>query len=247
MQNIRGITRDESVYPDPETFNPGRWLDPSFPTYREPLTQYPNLNGYSQFGFGRRTCQGVPIVEQDLFLSMGGMAWAFDVRKKRDPVTGDEVPVHWNDYTPLLIAKPVKFPFDALPRSREKVALMREMYETARDRPPGAADMDISQFRPDLGDQIYVDDVADVESDVSSVVSSGGDAVITVSESSPEPDLSFCDSDSTEPSEACESDREREKLGVITSVDVSLDRHLSLKTEPVMATALSVPGAWNWA
>ncbi|GAB1319838.1 Cytochrome P450 monooxygenase psoD [Madurella fahalii] len=237
-----GITRDESMYPDAETFNPRRWLDPSFPTYREPLTQYPNLNGYSQFGFGRRTCQGVPIVEQDLFLSMGGMAWAFDIRKKRDPLTGAEVPVHWNDYTPLLIAKPVKFPFDALPRSREKVAAMREMYEAARDQRSSGRDMDISQFRPDLGDKIYVDDAVDVESDASSV-SSEHDAVITVGEPSPEPDLSFCDS-STEPSEECESDREQEKLRVM--MEVPLDRRLGLKVEPVMTT-LSVPGAWSWA
>ncbi|KAK4152090.1 hypothetical protein C8A00DRAFT_35217 [Chaetomidium leptoderma] len=158
-----GITRDESRYPDAEAFNPGRWIDPSFPTYREPLTQYPNLSGFSQFGFGRRTCQGVPIVEQDLFLTMGGMAWAFDIRKKRDPATGAEIPVHWNDYTPLLIAKPAWFPFDAVPRSPEKVGRMREMYVAAREQ-PGAGqnvDMDISQFRADLGDQIYFDDVAD--------------------------------------------------------------------------------------
>ncbi|KXX81833.1 Fumitremorgin C synthase [Madurella mycetomatis] len=112
---------------------------PSFPTYREPLTQYPDLNGYSQFGFGRRTCQGVSIVEQDLFLSMAGVAWAFDIRKKRDPLTD---------------AEPVKFPFDALPRSREKVAAMREMYEAAQGRRCRGPEMDISQFRPDLGDKI---------------------------------------------------------------------------------------------
>ncbi|KAL2264183.1 hypothetical protein VTK26DRAFT_889 [Humicola hyalothermophila] len=151
-----GITRDETMYPDAETFNPRRWMDPSFPTYREPLSQYPNLNGYSQFGFGRRTCQGIPIVEQDLFLTMGGMAWAFDIRKQRDPRTGDEVPVHWNDYTPLLIAKPMRFAFDAVPRSRQKVDIMRTMFEAARDPAGTHLDMDISEFKADLGDRIYV-------------------------------------------------------------------------------------------
>lgn len=120
------------MYPDPEAFNPARWLDPAYPTYREPLTQYPNLAGFSQFGFGRRTCQGIPIVEQDLFLAMGGLAWAFDICKKRDPATGRDMFVHWNDYTPLLIAKPTKFPFDAHPRSEEKMALVRERYDITR-------------------------------------------------------------------------------------------------------------------
>jgi len=130
-----GITRDEEVYPDAETFNPDRWLNPSYKhTYREPLTQYPNLNGFSQFGFGRRTCQGIPIVDQDLFLTMGGMAWAFSIQKKRDPATGAEIPVHWNDYTPLLIAKPAAFQFEAVPRSEERLRQVRALYEDAKMR-----------------------------------------------------------------------------------------------------------------
>ncbi|OLN81415.1 O-methylsterigmatocystin oxidoreductase 4 [Colletotrichum chlorophyti] len=127
-----GITRDESIYPDAETFNPDRWLQPSYPTYKEPLTRFPNLDGFSQFGFGRRTCQGVPIVDQDLFLTMGGMAWAFDIRKKRN-ADGTEVPVHWNDYTPLLIAKPAYFDFDTHIRTPEKADMLKAMFEAAKE------------------------------------------------------------------------------------------------------------------
>ena len=120
------------MYPDPETFNPDRWLSPRFPTYREPLTQYPNLDGYSQFGFGRRVCQGIPVAEQDLFLSIGGMAWAFDIRKKID-THGKEIPVHWNDYTPLLIAKPAPFLFDLNPRDEAKKLTLRENFAAMAD------------------------------------------------------------------------------------------------------------------
>lgn len=119
------------MYPDPDIFNPGRWIDPSYPTYKEPLTRHPNLAGFSQFGFGRRTCQGIPIVEQDLFLAMGGMAWAFDLRRSRN-ADGTEIPIHWNNYTPLLIAKPAPFQFDAIPRSDEKRRILRQMWETGR-------------------------------------------------------------------------------------------------------------------
>lgn len=122
------------MYPEPEVFNPDRWLSKEYPTYREPLTQHPNLNGFSQFGFGRRTCQGIPIVEQDLFLTMGGMAWAFDIRKRRDAETGEEIPVHWNSFTPLLIAKPVKFPFEAVPRGGDsKLETLRTMWEASKE------------------------------------------------------------------------------------------------------------------
>lgn len=104
------------MYPNAETFNPARWLKPTYPTFKEPLTQFPSLNGFSQFGFGRRTCQGIPIVEQDLFLVMGGIAWAFNITKKRR-ADGSEVDVHWDDFSPLLIAKPAPFEFDAMLRS----------------------------------------------------------------------------------------------------------------------------------
>jgi hypothetical protein len=161
LTGSRAITRDEERYPDAEAFNPARWIDPAFPTYREPLSRYPNLSSFSQFGFGRRTCQGIPVVEQDLFLTMGGIAWAFDVRRKRDPATGREMPVHWADYTPLLIAKPEQFPFEAVPRGPDKMDRMREMYEAARDLPlmGKGPDMDIGQFWRDLGDLIYRDEV----------------------------------------------------------------------------------------
>jgi hypothetical protein len=123
--SCRGITRDPKRYPDPENFHPERWLAPNFPTFREPLTEYPNLKGFSQFGYGRRTCQGVDIVEQELFLVMGGLAWAFDIRKKRNKF-GYEVPVPTDKYTSLLIAKPEKFQFGMKPVSQDRVNMIKK-------------------------------------------------------------------------------------------------------------------------
>jgi hypothetical protein len=141
-RRFRGITRNEEMYPDAEAFNPARWLEAKYPTYKEPLTQYPSLNGFSQFGFGQRTCQGVPIVEQDLFLAMGGMAWAFDINKKRR-ADGSEVPVHWDDFTPLLIAKPAPFEFDIVPRSSAIIQQLRGMWETGK----GEDDVEVERTR----------------------------------------------------------------------------------------------------
>ncbi|KAK3295218.1 cytochrome P450 [Chaetomium fimeti] len=158
------MTRQEDYYPDPEIFDPGRWLEGDSPSYSEPLCTYPCLAGFSQFGFGRRTCQGVPIVEQDLFLTMGGMAWAFNIHKMHDTETDAEARVHWNDYTPLLIAKPVWFPLDAAPRSRDKVECMRVMHRSARERIQNEqkmGDVDVSQFEQELGDLVYFEDVED--------------------------------------------------------------------------------------
>jgi cytochrome P450 len=66
--NVHGnqwaIHREDALYPDLETFIPERWLEPSYPTYKEPLTTYPNLQNYSGFGFGRRICPGQNISER---------------------------------------------------------------------------------------------------------------------------------------------------------------------------------------
>lgn len=107
-----GMTRDPTLYPDPDTFRPERYLSPLFPTYREPLTQYPSIHNMSQWGFGRRTCMGVDIVEQELFLVMGGLAWAFDIRGTKEEVrkgNGAE------RFSSLLIAMPDKIGFAMVP------------------------------------------------------------------------------------------------------------------------------------
>lgn len=231
------------MYPDAETFNPLRWLDPSYPTFREPLTQYPNLNGFSQFGFGRRTCQGIPIVEQDLFLAMGGMAWAFSIRKKRDAVTGREIPVHWNDYTPLLIAKPTPFSFDLFPRSEDKMVWMSGMYETTREREKQeeeeTAGYEFAQFPKAAVEKREMEDSdegrggGDVESD--------HDIAISVRGSSPEPGLSYQDSSSEDE----ELDSVLSESEVEMMADFSSGKQHGWK-EP-MVTVSDVPGAWRWA
>ncbi|QDS71065.1 hypothetical protein FKW77_008760 [Venturia effusa] len=75
------ISRDPGMYPDPEAFNPLRWIDPSFPTYKAPITHYPTIVNMSQFGYGRRTCQGMTVTEADLIAGIGSMAWLFDISK----------------------------------------------------------------------------------------------------------------------------------------------------------------------
>ncbi|KAJ4293069.1 hypothetical protein N0V90_008351 [Kalmusia sp. IMI 367209] len=77
------ISRDPAMFPDPETFNPSRWVEPGWPTYQEPLTQFPTIINCSQFGYGRRLCQGQTVADEDLLIGIGSIAWMFDISKKR--------------------------------------------------------------------------------------------------------------------------------------------------------------------
>jgi Cytochrome P450 len=129
------------MYPDPENFRPERWLDASFPTYKEPLTEYPCIKNHHQFGFGRRVCQGQDLVETELCLMIGAMAWACTASKKRT-VGGIEIPVPWIEYTSLLIAKPEKFLFDLKPRSPERQQQAVDQWEQVKEKVDGKAPAD---------------------------------------------------------------------------------------------------------
>ncbi|KAH7050122.1 cytochrome P450 [Macrophomina phaseolina] len=117
------FSRDESKFPDAETFNPMRWLEPSSPAYKEPLTQYPTIQNYSLFGFGRRTCMGQDLTENTLL--------------KRDSL-GREIDVPMNAYNSLLIIKPDRFDFELVPRSEKHARVVEQRYEEALRTDPHA-------------------------------------------------------------------------------------------------------------
>lgn len=84
------ISRDPEVFPQPDDWNPTRWLHSDYPTYQEPLNKYPTITQYSQFGYGRRTCQGMGVTEADLFVGLGSVAWLFSMHGDEETVARAE-------------------------------------------------------------------------------------------------------------------------------------------------------------
>ncbi|KAL7908167.1 cytochrome P450 [Trichoderma velutinum] len=118
--NQWAIHRDPTLYPDPESFCPERWLEPSWPSYREPLTQFPNLQNFSAFGFGRRICPGQSIAERSLNIVVARIGWGCTVSKLRDM----EVPLY--DYTTGFNVQPKKFHFSLESRGTHISRLLSE-------------------------------------------------------------------------------------------------------------------------
>ena len=115
------MTRDESLFPDAETFRPDRWLDPKFPTYKEPLSQYPDIKGHSAFGWGNRSCIGQGFTETVLFTMASTILWSCNITKKRDAKTGKELEIPWLDIeAPSTIYRPTWFPLDVKLRNEKK-------------------------------------------------------------------------------------------------------------------------------
>jgi len=73
--NPWAIGRDPTIFPDPEAFNPQRWLHADG-TLRDDLRSY-------SFGFGRRVCPGQHVANASVLLNTALIQWAFTVH--RDP------------------------------------------------------------------------------------------------------------------------------------------------------------------
>ncbi|QRW10076.1 cytochrome P450 family protein [Ceratobasidium sp. AG-Ba] len=75
----RAITHDPAIYPDPETFNPKRFFEEPIPSA-------------TVFGWGRRICSGLHIVDSTLFIVFATLLAAFTISKARDENEEDIVP-----------------------------------------------------------------------------------------------------------------------------------------------------------
>ncbi len=91
--NVWAIHHNDRDFPDPDRFNPERYLKSS--EYSRP---FPNDKGYMTFGWGRRICVGMALAEQGTWISIARMLWGFKFSKALD-VSGKEMPVDIFDYT----------------------------------------------------------------------------------------------------------------------------------------------------
>lgn len=126
---------DPTVYPEPEKFNPGRWLEPGYPTYKEPLTMYPNITQLTTFGFGKRTCVAKRITDNVMISEVSGLAWAFKVGKKLN-AAGNEIPVPWHSFNKFLITKSKPFECDVTVRSEAKAKMIVDQWVLAQKEDP---------------------------------------------------------------------------------------------------------------
>ncbi|KAG6806503.1 hypothetical protein H0H93_001189, partial [Arthromyces matolae] len=113
--NVWAVGRDPQYFPDPETFNPQRWIRDDG-TLRDDLKSYP-------FGFGRRVCPGQHIATASVMLNTALIQWAFNVRK--DPKYEIDV----LDFTESANAHPARFHVFFEPRVEGGIEGVREAFE----------------------------------------------------------------------------------------------------------------------
>ena len=116
----RALHFDSERYPEPERFNPGRFLG----TRALELNAGECINAtdvrdrdHWSFGAGRRVCPRYTLAENSLFILTARLLWAFDIQAPADPDTGEWIkPDLWN-YRAAQLFGPEPFKVDFKARS----------------------------------------------------------------------------------------------------------------------------------
>lgn len=101
----------------------------------EPLSRFPNLregHGMHTFGWGRRTCLGQTLADDEMFLTAASVCWGFDMALKKCPSTGEDITFDTQATNSNVILEPTPFPMDFKPRSDERAKSIMEQYDSVR-------------------------------------------------------------------------------------------------------------------
>jgi cytochrome P450 len=118
----RAILHNPEDYPNPEVFNPSRYLTPEGtldPSVRDP--------GTACFGFGRRTCPGRHIAATSLFAVVSTLLATVELVRAKDAEGNEIVPMV--DVTDGITIHPKPFPWGVRPRSQHAKELLSSALE----------------------------------------------------------------------------------------------------------------------
>lgn len=84
------------------------------------------------FGWGRRTCLGQNIVDDETFVFGASVLWAFNLAPKVCPRTGKEVPIDTQATNSHVILEPSPYQLSVKVRSEERGRQVLEGYNAVR-------------------------------------------------------------------------------------------------------------------
>ncbi|KAK9378731.1 cytochrome protein [Kockiozyma suomiensis] len=133
LGNSWAINLNEKYYPNPDNFDPKRFLDETEKIYvsekadLERGVPHPSREGHSSFGWGRRICPGAGIALNNLFIALAKLMWAFDIK----PIPGQKYDTL--DYTEGFNSRPNHFECIITSRSEHHRRIIEQEYEAAME------------------------------------------------------------------------------------------------------------------
>ncbi|PYH90324.1 cytochrome P450 [Aspergillus ellipticus CBS 707.79] len=117
MPNIWAFLHDPTIYHDPMTFTPERFLD------SDAHTAEPDPHRMA-FGFGRRECPGKLLADRTIFITVAQSLTVFNINKVVE--NGKEVDIS-PEVMPGVISHPVPYRVDIKPRSEVHEGLIKSV------------------------------------------------------------------------------------------------------------------------
>ncbi|KAG8683039.1 hypothetical protein FRC08_014562, partial [Ceratobasidium sp. 394] len=122
--NIWAIHTNPGLYDEPEAFKPGRFLDHRMSAAESIAQGDLSKRDHFAFGAGRRSCPGVQIAEQGIFIALSRLLWAFEFSTP----PGMKPNVEQSAWIGETMRRPKKFPLIIEPRSARRMETIdREM------------------------------------------------------------------------------------------------------------------------
>lgn len=82
------------------------------------------------FGWGRRTCLGQNVVNDETFVFGAAVLWAFNMAPKKCPLTGVDIPIDTQATNSHVILEPLPFQISMKPRSEKRAGQILDGYKT---------------------------------------------------------------------------------------------------------------------
>ncbi len=129
--NHWAITRDETLFENPEEFNPERYSNHPLLAPDYAAGEWKNRDHYG-YGSGRRICPGIHLAERNLIVALAKLLWAFCLEHEVDE-NGDVLPINTDidtGYHHMLLHQAKEYPYKATIRSKQREeTIMREFRE----------------------------------------------------------------------------------------------------------------------
>ncbi|THU99237.1 cytochrome P450 [Dendrothele bispora CBS 962.96] len=119
--NVWSMFHDPKTYPDPDKFNPDRWM------IKNPISGSEKLNPdmrepVAHFGFGRRLCPGKHLATSSIWITIASVLSVYNISK----VDGEPEPT--GEYRSSLVNAPAPFKCQIKPRTLEREKLVLSLH-----------------------------------------------------------------------------------------------------------------------